>query len=324
MPVTNPVEHSFALVIPAYNRADLIAETIDSALAQHKPFSEIIVVDDGSTDDTLAVLKKYEGAVTVIATENQGVQAARNTGIRAAKSDYVTVCDSDDLLEPEFLAVFSKWLAAHPSCDLLYSNFVSFNEKTVFGDRLSYAPPGLYADLEAQDDMWVEIPELVQRIVKFQILFVTGMTIKRSMFDVIGGYNVMFNRVGAEDFEFTLRAVTHANVAFCKRPLARVRRHLGNDSSDQVRQIAGEIQILEYALQHNPRMEKYRALFHDGIDERCRSVFNAAFAQGDFGLSASMLKKLRKAPGGLKFQMKKSILGLPSPCRQVLWRLTQL
>lgn len=323
MSATTRVEHSFALVIPAYNRAHLIGETIDSALAQGTPFSEIIVVDDGSTDDTLAVLEKYAGRITVIATDNRGVQAARNTGIRAAKSDYVTLCDSDDLLEPDFLDVFSAWLARNPSCDLLYTNFVSFNETTVFGDRLSYAPPGLYDDLSPRDGVWVDMPDLVERIVKFQILFVTGMTVKRAMFDVIGGYDVAFNRVGAEDFEFTLRAVARARVAFCTQSLARVRRHQGNDSVDQVRHIAGEIRIMEFALQNHPDIGQYSQAFHAGIDERCAYVFDAAFAKGDFTLSSLMLEKFRKPPQGLRFQLKKTIMQCPPFCRQALWRLTQ-
>jgi glycosyltransferase involved in cell wall biosynthesis len=324
MSATIRVEHTFSLVIPAFNRADLIGETIESALAQDKPFSEIIVVDDGSTDDTLAVLKKYGGRITVIATENRGVQAARNTGIRAAKSDYVTLCDSDDLLEPDFLNVYAEWLAMHPSCDLLYTNFVSFNEEKVFGDRFSHAPPGIYDDVQDCDGVLVEIPDLAERIVRFQILFVTGMTIRRSMFDVIGAYNVMFNHVGAEDFEFTLRAVTRANIGFCKRPLARVRRHRGNDSVDQVRHIAGEIKIMEYALLNNPELDKYHPVFNAGLDERCAYVFDAAFAKGDFTLAAAMLEKFRKRPSGLRFHIKKSILKFPPPCRQAFWRVTQM
>lgn len=323
MSMSEHVQHSFALVIPAYNRAHLISETIESALNQEKPFTEIIVVDDGSTDDTRAVLEKFGSRIRVIHTANGGVQAARNLGISSASSDYVTLCDSDDLLEPEFLKVFSKWLASHPDCDVLYSNFVSFKNKTVFPDRLSYAPAGLYADLEAQGDFATAMPALIARIVKFQILFVTGMTLKRSMFDVIGKYDTAFNRVGAEDFEFTLRAVSRANIAFCRRPLARVRRHDGNDSSDQVRHIVGEIRILEHAMDREPEVAKQRRTIHAGLDERCLYVFDAAFARGDFDLAFQMLRKFREEPRSLRFRIKKTILKFPQPCRSAFWRLTQ-
>lgn len=314
---------SFALVIPAYNRAHLICETIESALAQKKPFTEIIVVDDGSTDNTSDVLARFGDAITVIRTENKGVQAARNLGIRTAQSDYVTLCDSDDLLDANFLAVFSDWLSAHPACGVLYSNFVSFNETAVFPDRFSCAPPGLYPDLKTEDGVLEAIPDLIRKIIQYQILFVTGLTLKRSVFDLIGGYDVAFNRVGAEDFEFTLRAVARTEVAFCKRPLARVRRHAGNDSIDQVRHFLGEINILEYALENHPGLDNYRSAIHAGLDERSQYVFDAAFAKGDFELAAAMRRRFRSLPGGVRFQIKNFILRLPKFCRGAFWRLSQ-
>lgn len=318
-----PAAPSFALVIPAYNRAHLIGETIKSALAQEKPFTEIIVVDDGSTDKTVDVLARFGGAITVIRTENRGVQAARNLGIQSTQSDYVTLCDSDDLLEADFLAVFSDWLSTHPACGVMYSNFVSFNETEVFPDRFSCAPAGLYPDLNADDGVLQAIPDLIGKIIRYQILFVTGLTLKRSVFDVIGGYDVGFNGVGAEDFEFTLRAVARMEVAFCKRPLARVRRHAGNDSIDQVRHFLGEINILEHALAHHAGLDNYRSAIHAGLDERSQYVFDAAFAKGDFELAAAMRRKFRSLPGGVRFQIKNAILRLPNFYRGAFWRLSQ-
>lgn len=314
---------TFALVIPAYNRAHLIGETIDSALNQHTPFSEIIVVDDGSTDNTLEVLRRYGDRITVIATRNQGVQSARNTGIRAATSDFATLCDSDDLLESAFLTTFSRWLAVNPSCDVLYSNFLSFNQSTVFNDRLSYAPAGVYDDLPGSGAVWIDPPDLLARVIKFQILFPTGSTVRRAMYDVIGGYDPAFNGVGAEDFEFVLRAVARAKVGFCTRPLARIRRHDGNDSSDQLRQVQGEITIMEHALRHHGGLASAQSAFDAGMDEKCAYVFDAAFARGDFALASQTLTKFVKRPTGKRFLIKQAILKSPSFVRRPLWRLTQ-
>jgi len=315
---------SFSLVIPAYNRAHLIGETIDSALEQHTPFAEIIVVDDGSTDNTLEVLERYGDRITVIATPNRGVQSARNTGIRAATSDYATLCDSDDLLEPGFLTTFSRWLADNPACDVLYSNFLSFNQSTVFRDRLSYAPAGVYDDLPANDAVWLDVPDLLARVIKFQILFPTGSTVRRAIYDEIGGYDPAFNGVGAEDFEFVLRAVARAKVGFCTQPLARIRRHDGNDSSDQLRQVQGEITIMEYALQHHGGLEAARSAFDAGMDEKCAYVFDAAFARGDFALASQTANKFVKRPADKRFRIKHAILKSPSFIRGPLWRLTQV
>ena len=94
-----------SVIIPAYNRADLIEETLDSVFAQTYRDYEIIVVDDGSTDDTRAVLAPLAAAGKLRYTyqENAGLPAARNTGIRMAAGQYVAFLDSDDLFTPDKL-----------------------------------------------------------------------------------------------------------------------------------------------------------------------------------------------------------------------------
>jgi glycosyltransferase involved in cell wall biosynthesis len=90
-----------SILIPAYNAAQWINETLESALAQTWPLKEIIVVDDGSTDNTLALTKTYESAtVKVISQTNQGASAARNRAVREAQGDFIQYLDADDLLDP--------------------------------------------------------------------------------------------------------------------------------------------------------------------------------------------------------------------------------
>ncbi|WP_035349378.1 glycosyltransferase family 2 protein [Edaphobacter aggregans] len=93
-------EHSsvtISVVIPAYNAGSLIGETLDSVLAQSCPAHEIIVVDDGSTDDTAEVVRRYGNAVRYLRQENQGQAIARNTGIHAATGEWIAPLDSDDI-----------------------------------------------------------------------------------------------------------------------------------------------------------------------------------------------------------------------------------
>ena len=87
-------DHTIALVIPTYNRGDLIAETLDSALAQTRPFDQIVVVDDGSTDNTATVVAGYGDRVRYIHIANQGVQGARNSGVAAVSTALVALSDS--------------------------------------------------------------------------------------------------------------------------------------------------------------------------------------------------------------------------------------
>jgi GT2 family glycosyltransferase len=93
-----------SIVIPAHNSARWLAATLKSALAQTWPHQEIIVVDDGSTDDTAAVARSFAArGVQVLTQPNQGAAAARNTGLARARGDYVQFLDADDLLAPDKL-----------------------------------------------------------------------------------------------------------------------------------------------------------------------------------------------------------------------------
>jgi glycosyltransferase involved in cell wall biosynthesis len=99
--MTNP---SLSVVIPTYNRARTIGKAIDSVLAQTFQDYEVIVVDDGSQDDTKTVLTRFGNRIHLISQENRGVSAARNTGIRAAHGKWIAFLDSDDEWRPTKLA----------------------------------------------------------------------------------------------------------------------------------------------------------------------------------------------------------------------------
>ena len=93
-----------SVIIPTYNRADLVSETIDSVLAQSYRDFEVIVVDDGSTDASGEVLARYGEQIRVVLQENAGEAVARNAGIRVASGEYVGFLDSDDIWLPPKLA----------------------------------------------------------------------------------------------------------------------------------------------------------------------------------------------------------------------------
>lgn len=314
---------AISLVIPSYNRANLITELLDSALAQVPPFLEIIVVDDGSTDDTAAVLQPYAGRITLIAVPNGGVQRARNRGVAAARGAFVALCDSDDLLQPGYVATMQGWLSSHPACNSVYCNFANFDERGVQADKFSTAPAGFFDGAVRTGAFWHGVPDLYRRILAYQPLFPSGSIVRRALYQELGGYDSQFNGVGAEDFEFALRVVEAGETALCADALVRIRRHGANDSTDNVRQVRGEIQILEYALEHHRSGALYRDAILASIETRRLDVFDGAFARGAFDIARQMLGLLQHPPGDAKFKMKSVITRLPPLLRQPLWRLTQ-
>ena len=122
--MNDTVHDRVSTIIPVFNRAGLLAEAVDSVLAQTWPHVEIIIVDDGSTDDTLAAAQRLAKAhpqhIQVIARRNAGPAAARQAGLEAAQGEFIQYLDSDDLLLPEKFELQIAGLRAHPECGISY------------------------------------------------------------------------------------------------------------------------------------------------------------------------------------------------------------
>lgn len=105
---------SVSVVIATYNRASCVGEAIESVLSQSSPAQQVIVVDDGSTDDTASVLASFGRSIEVVTQENQGVAAARNAGCARAKGEWLAFLDSDDIWTEDRLAILERDLATAP------------------------------------------------------------------------------------------------------------------------------------------------------------------------------------------------------------------
>lgn len=119
-----------SVIIPTYNAANYIAETLDSVFAQTFSDCEVLVVNDGSPDtpELEVVLRQYQDQIVYIRQDNLGPSAARNTGIRHARGQYMAFLDSDDLWMPEFLANLLQFLEQHPAVDMVCADCVYFGD----------------------------------------------------------------------------------------------------------------------------------------------------------------------------------------------------
>ncbi|RCW90261.1 glycosyltransferase family 2 protein [Winogradskyella arenosi] len=179
-----------SVVIPNYNGAKFIEETIMSVCNQTYKTFEIIVVNDGSTDNSMAVLtqlqKKFD-KLRVINVENGGVSKARNIGIDNAKGAYVAFLDSDDLWKKEYLQNHINAIKKH-NCDLVYSNYTWFNEAAEFmNEKANLNPQSLF-------DFWVD-----------SMLAPSSVTIKKECFNRLGGWDEKLYACEDMDLWFRLK-----------------------------------------------------------------------------------------------------------------------
>ena len=116
-----------SVVIPTYNSAKVIGSTLDSVLRQTLPPDEILVLDDGSTDDTIALLNSYTPRIMLLQKENQGVAPSRNTLSQRATGDLVAFLDHDDLWHPRYLELQSRRFQEYPKAAAFFSGHVDFS-----------------------------------------------------------------------------------------------------------------------------------------------------------------------------------------------------
>lgn len=124
-----PSKPLVSIIIPCYNTVRFVEETIRSALAQTYENIEVIVINDGSTDNSEEVILSVKDArIHYVYQENKGLSAARNTGIKKAKGDFLTFLDADDLLLPNKTKIQIEYFSKHPSLDMVTCNFIRTNE----------------------------------------------------------------------------------------------------------------------------------------------------------------------------------------------------
>ncbi|MEY4731162.1 MAG: hypothetical protein RL681_108 [Candidatus Parcubacteria bacterium] len=199
-----------SIIIPSWNTASYVCEAVDSALAQTYPNCEVIVVDDGSTDDTKAVLEPYVRAkkIAYIYQANKGLSGARNTGITASRGELIALLDSDDIFLPEKVAEQVAYLTEHPACDVSYCNLFHFwdGESTLL--RLNY-------EYYSGDDV---LPHLL----RMNFIAPLSVVLRRSTIERFGMFDENLKR--SEDLEFWLRlAHGGARFEFLPKRLAKLR-----------------------------------------------------------------------------------------------------
>jgi glycosyltransferase involved in cell wall biosynthesis len=199
-----------AVVIPAYNHAAYVGVAIASALAQTRPPDEVIVVDDGSRDDTARVLEAWEGRVTVLRQTNQGVAVARNNGVARSRCDYVAFLDADDEWRPAKLERQVALLDADPAIALAHCGL---EEIDAAGHVLRFRTDG------AAGEVWREMLLFLPAVLG------TGSTalVRRTVFDALGGFDRRLSTSADWDLCFQI-AVRH-RVGFVAEPLVRYRLH---------------------------------------------------------------------------------------------------
>jgi glycosyltransferase involved in cell wall biosynthesis len=199
-----------SVIVPACNYARYLSEAIDSALAQTYEPLEVIVVDDGSTDETAGVLAEYANRIRVIRQRNQGVSAARNSGISAARGEYIAFLDADDSWHPRKLELQMARFDADPALELVHCGAESFDAE---GRRVQAWRDGMEG-------------RVALNMLRFDgAIAAPGSNIvaSRRVAEEIGGFDTRMTV--SEDWDFCYRVAARYEIGFAGEALVRYRIH---------------------------------------------------------------------------------------------------
>jgi GT2 family glycosyltransferase len=246
-----------SVIVPAYNYGRFLADALDSVLAQTHAEWECIVVDDGSTDDTAAVVRTFtelDSRFRYERQENAGLAAARNAGLRLSRGELIQFLDADDLLAPQKLQIHAGFLRAHPETAIVYSEVAFFRTGAPYdwrpslGGRLSRS---IMARVHGADDAR-------QKLQHYNIMPVPAALVRRAVFDEAGTFDS--GAPAYEDYGFWIRcASAGCRFDFCNTgaPVAGIRAHDVSMSRDSRRMLDGLVSIAN-AFIASPQRRQWR------------------------------------------------------------------
>jgi glycosyltransferase involved in cell wall biosynthesis len=246
-----------SVIIPAYNCACFIGDALNSVFGQTYRPIEVIVVDDGSSDETADIVRSYQ-SVRYIRQNNHGPSAARNTGIRAAKGEYIAFLDADDLWVAEKLSEQVALLEACPKASLAFANMRLVSQESGHEPSM-FEKYHLTANFFGHDRLVVDAPA---KLVWSNFIPTSTVIVRKQALVDAGGFDEAFRK--AEDWDLWLRMALHAPIAYSPALLMLKRVHGVNTSHDAEGMNVAAMQVLEKLDREN-----HALLLRLGVDITC-------------------------------------------------------
>jgi glycosyltransferase involved in cell wall biosynthesis len=234
--MTKPI---VSVIILTYQRAYWVKEAIESVLSQTYKDYEIIVINDGSTDNTAEVLSQFQNNIKIIEQKNKGVAAARNIAINNSQGRYIAFLDDDDIWLPTKLEKQIMLLEANDKIGLIYSDMSYFDEKEIFPETTAKKRPLPLARISW---MLFPYPNLTPRP--------SSVVVRQETLDEIGLFDESLTT--CEDYDLWLRICEKWLFYYLDEPLTMYRLSDTNMSKNQERTLISSLQVQEKAIERHP------------------------------------------------------------------------
>jgi glycosyltransferase involved in cell wall biosynthesis len=307
-----------AVIIPTFNHTHFLADAIKSVLAQTHPADEIIVVDDGSTDDPATVVAQFPN-VRLIRQDNRGLSAARNTGLRSCKTSHVVFLDADDRLLPTALEAGLACIAERPDCAFVYGGY------RLVSDKDNPIAPDSFRPIDGNANL-----ALLRRN---RIAMVATVLFRGDCLLAVNGFDETLRR--CEDYDVYLRITQKFPIASHPTIIAEYHKHgqnMSNNYVEQLKTVLGILNRYEASITIDPPARAalregrancrkyYVSQMLDAASERWRAHHDAGILLGDLIQAArwSPFSAVRRLLG---FIARRAVKVLPSPIGRWIQRI---
>ena len=243
-----------SVIIPTHNSAAFIGQALQGVLAQTYRGYEVIVIDDGSTDDTQEVLRQFGSQIRYLYQDNQGPAAARNAGIRLAQGEFVCLLDADDTWAPNKLALQTRFMAGHGDVGLLFGDAEEGDETTI-QKRSILATMRFGAEIQSQ----TPLQEPFRKLVVENFIPTSTVMIRKSCFVTSGLFDE--DLPNAEDRDMWLRLSAHFAISCLPQVLAKKRTHSANISARTEIALRSRIKVWTKARRGFPALAPAEAYY---------------------------------------------------------------
>jgi glycosyltransferase involved in cell wall biosynthesis len=234
-----------SVVIATYNRANYIQETVESIFRQGFRDYELIVVDDGSTDDTGKILAPYHSRLRYIYQANSGPSPARNVGVRHARAPWIAFQDSDDLSEPDHLATLYAHANEHPGCGMVFANGAYLGGPE--HNRQTIVPAKKSRRLASEGVRLLDLFE--KSVVRLQ-----AALISKKAYHAVGGHDESL-RI-CMDLDLSFRLFMHSSMVYLDRVVFRYRKHEGNIGRNEELRLIENIRVIQKLIDEFPNAKQ--------------------------------------------------------------------
>lgn len=241
---------SISIVIPAYNSAKFLPAVIQSVLEQTYKYWELLVIDDGSTDNTAALVNEYcqlDSRIRLISKENGGVSSARNLGVELSNAELIAFLDSDDLWLPDKLSVHVDYMDTHPEVGVSFARVELIDSE---GKSTGKLTANIFKDLQSHVFFYTNPTVTTSNVV-----------IRKSIFQSLGGFDKAIKYSEDIDLLFRIAVQSDLKIEGIDKVLIQYRLHSSGLSSDIMKMKEGWIKLMDKARKEAPNLveEHYRA-----------------------------------------------------------------